>query len=78
MEKIIFEDDAASFIREQAAQKGYASAEKYLLDLVKADAESIRPNQAIRDSFKQAFKEALQGKVLSKEELAHRMAEDES
>jgi hypothetical protein len=34
-------------------------------------------NQRIRESFKQAFKDALQGKGMSREEFERRLAEDE-
>jgi hypothetical protein len=78
MSKIILQDETAEYIREKALEHGYDDPALYLLDLVEADNEDAEAdNQAIRESFKRGFKDALQGKVMSLEELKRRLAEDE-
>lgn len=81
MTKLILDDESANLIREQAAQRGYTDPKAYLLDLVAADAENeegpFPDNQHIRESFKRGFKQALQGKVMSYEELKRRLHEDD-
>jgi hypothetical protein len=78
MNKIILQDEAADYILEKALEHGYDDPVHYLLDLVEADNEDAETdNRAIRESFKRAFKDALQGKVMSHEELKRRLTEEE-
>jgi ribosome-binding protein aMBF1 (putative translation factor) len=81
MTKLILDEEAAKLIREKAEQRGYNDPTAYLLDLVAADNEEedkqFPDNHAIRESFKRGFKEALQGKGMSREEFERRLAEDE-
>lgn len=80
MTKLILDDEAANLIREQAAQRSYTDPQAYLLELVAADAENeegpFPDNQAIRQSFKRAFKQALSGKGMSREEFERRLRGD--
>lgn len=79
MTKLILNDEAANLIREKAELRGYADPTAYLLDLVAADIDEdiLAQNQQIREDFKLAFKDAIQGKTISRAELKRRMAEDE-
>jgi hypothetical protein len=81
MTKLILDDAVANLVREKAIQRGYDDPMAYLLDLVAADQtevdESLSENQKIREDFKLAFQQAIQGKTISREELRRRMAEDE-
>ena len=81
MTKIVLTDETAEYIREKAVQHGYDDPTSYLLDLVAADNtpedEAVSDNQAIRESFKRGFTEAIQGKVMSREELKRRLADDD-
>ncbi len=82
MSPIILKDDLAECIRQQAQQRGYATPEAYLLDLVEADTDTLEyvmpeaSQTEIEESFKRAFKDALSGRVLTREELRRRLAED--
>jgi hypothetical protein len=79
MTKLILDDKAASLIREKAEQRGYDDPTAYLLDLVAADIDEdiVVENRRIREDFKLAFREAIEGKTITREELKRRMAEDE-
>jgi ribosome-binding protein aMBF1 (putative translation factor) len=79
MTKLILNDEAADLIREKAVQRGYDDPTAYILDLVAADSEEdvVAENRRIREDFKQAFQDALQGKGMSREEFKRRLAEDE-
>jgi ribosome-binding protein aMBF1 (putative translation factor) len=79
MTKLILNDEAAELIREKAMQRGYDDPTAYLLDLVAADSDEdiAAENRRIREDFKQAFKDALQGKGMSREEFQRRLADDE-
>jgi hypothetical protein len=77
MSQIILKDEMADYIREKALEHGYDDPSDYLLDLVAADneEEAGTENETIRESFKRGFKQALQGKVMNREELKRRLAE---
>lgn len=79
MTKLVLNDEIANVIREKASQRGYEDPEAYLLALLEADTDesSEAENQQIRADLKLAFRQALQGKTISREELRRRMAEDE-
>jgi hypothetical protein len=79
MTKLILNDEAANLIREKAEQRGYDDPTTYLLDLVAADIDDdiVAENRRIREDFRLAFREAIQGKTITREELKRRMAEDE-
>jgi ribosome-binding protein aMBF1 (putative translation factor) len=78
MTKLVLNDEVASLIREKAEQRGYDDPTAYLLDLLAADSEKndkqFAANHAIRESFKQAFKQALQGKGMSREEFERKLS----
>jgi hypothetical protein len=79
MLQIILKDADAERITEQAKQRGYATPEAYLLDLVAADTEPAdEPLEVIfGDGFKQAFKDAVRGIFHTREEYERLMADDE-
>jgi hypothetical protein len=79
MTKLILDDEAADLIREKAVQRGYDDPTAYLLALVAADSDEdiAVENRRIREDFKLAFKDALQGKGMSREEFKRRLAEDD-
>jgi hypothetical protein len=79
MTKLILDDETAQLIREKAEKRGYDDPTAYLLDLLAADeeGEALPDNHAIRESFKRAFKQALRGEGMSREEFERRLREDE-
>lgn len=76
MSEIILKDAIADRAIEQARLKGYASPEEYIADLIDSD-EEVEFDEDVKTSFKQAFKEVLQGKWLTEEEFWRKLAEDD-
>jgi hypothetical protein len=77
MTKLVLNDELANVIREKASKRGYEDPEAYLLALLEADTEedAEAENQKIRADLKLAFRQALEGKTISREELRRRMAD---
>jgi hypothetical protein len=65
-------EDEARLLSERAQEYGYETVEAYL----RAIAE-IQFEDDLGLGFKQAFKDALQGKFLTEDEFWQRMADDE-
>ncbi len=74
MSELILRDAIADRVIEQARRKGYATPEAFILAILD-ETEAI--DEDIETSFKEGFRDILAGRVMTREAMWKRLAEDE-